>query len=96
MCLIQNPHTESRSRLFKLTGTKMHYINYIPHHHSLLAIHNNSATCKRCRIHPDRVIIANSVENLFVVLFIFLGWGETESTWYVCHCLAYCTDPDGR
>jgi hypothetical protein len=23
----------------------------------------------------------------------FLGWGETESTWYVGHCLAYGTRP---
>jgi hypothetical protein len=23
--------------------------------------------------------------------FSFLEWGETESTWYVGHCLAYCT-----
>jgi hypothetical protein len=21
------------------------------------------------------------------------GWGETESTWYVGHYLAYCTSP---
>jgi hypothetical protein len=25
--------------------------------------------------------------------FGFLGWGETESTWYVGHCLVYCTSP---
>jgi hypothetical protein len=25
--------------------------------------------------------------------FSFLGWGETESTWYVGHYLAYCTSP---
>jgi hypothetical protein len=25
--------------------------------------------------------------------FCFLGWGETESTWYCGHCLAYCTSP---
>jgi hypothetical protein len=24
----------------------------------------------------------------------FLGWGETESTWYVGHYLAYCTSPE--
>jgi hypothetical protein len=26
-----------------------------------------------------------------IVFFSFLGWGETESTWYVGHWLAYCT-----
>jgi hypothetical protein len=25
---------------------------------------------------------------------LLLGWGETESTWYVGHYLAYCTSPD--
>jgi hypothetical protein len=24
----------------------------------------------------------------------FLGWGETELSWYVGHKLAYCTSPD--
>jgi hypothetical protein len=28
--------------------------------------------------------------------FNFLGWGETESTWYVGHYLAYCTSPGGE
>jgi hypothetical protein len=31
-----------------------------------------------------------SVENFF---FSFIGSGETESTWYVGHYLAYCTSP---
>jgi hypothetical protein len=25
--------------------------------------------------------------------FLFLVWGETESTWHVGHCLPYCTSP---
>jgi hypothetical protein len=29
----------------------------------------------------------------FVSIFSFFGLGETESTWYVCHHLAYCTSP---
>jgi hypothetical protein len=29
-------------------------------------------------------------------LFVFVRWGETESTWYVAHCLAYCTSPGSR
>jgi hypothetical protein len=24
---------------------------------------------------------------------LFVGWSETESTWYVCRFLAYCTRP---
>jgi hypothetical protein len=24
---------------------------------------------------------------------LFFSWGETESTWYCGHCLAYCTTP---
>jgi hypothetical protein len=28
----------------------------------------------------------------FIVVFFFLGWGETESTWYVGHTLAYWTN----
>jgi hypothetical protein len=31
-------------------------------------------------------------EEVFLVsFFTFLGWGETESTWYVGYCLVYCT-----
>jgi hypothetical protein len=26
-------------------------------------------------------------------IFLGVGWGGTESTWYVGHCLAYCTSP---
>jgi hypothetical protein len=26
----------------------------------------------------------------------FLRWGETESTWYIDHYLAYCTSPGQR
>jgi hypothetical protein len=29
----------------------------------------------------------------YTILSFFLGWGETESTWYVGHYLAYCTGP---
>jgi hypothetical protein len=28
-----------------------------------------------------------------VFFFGFVRWGETESTWYIGHCLAYCTSP---
>jgi hypothetical protein len=28
-----------------------------------------------------------------VFLFNFVDWGETESTWYVGHCVAYFTSP---
>jgi hypothetical protein len=28
-----------------------------------------------------------------LVLLLFFSWGETESTWYCDHCLAYCTSP---
>jgi hypothetical protein len=28
-----------------------------------------------------------------VFLVFFVGWGKTESTWYVGHYLAYCTSP---
>jgi hypothetical protein len=31
--------------------------------------------------------------DVFSSFFSFLGWGETESTWYVGHYLAYCTSP---
>jgi hypothetical protein len=30
---------------------------------------------------------------VFFFFFSFLGWGETVSTWYVGHKLAYCTNP---
>jgi hypothetical protein len=29
--------------------------------------------------------------NYYAVFVSFLGWGETESTWYTGHYLAYCT-----
>jgi hypothetical protein len=29
-------------------------------------------------------------------LTIYFSWGETKSTWYWSHCLAYCTTPDDR
>jgi hypothetical protein len=28
------------------------------------------------------------------LFFSFFGWGETKYTWYVGHCLAYCTSPE--
>jgi hypothetical protein len=31
--------------------------------------------------------------SFFYFFFNFLRWGKTESTWYVCHELAYCTSP---
>jgi hypothetical protein len=39
----------------------------------------------------------SSTELVTFIIFsfcgFFFGWGETESTWYVGHCLAYCTSP---
>jgi hypothetical protein len=34
-----------------------------------------------------------SRSNNFFFFFSLLGWGETESTWYDGHCLAYPTSP---
>jgi hypothetical protein len=31
--------------------------------------------------------------TFWLSFFSFLGWGDTESTWYVAHKLAYCTSP---
>jgi hypothetical protein len=28
--------------------------------------------------------------NYYAMLVSYLGWGQTESTWYVGHYLAYC------
>jgi hypothetical protein len=28
------------------------------------------------------------------IFIIFLGWGKTESTWYIGHYLAYCSSPE--
>jgi hypothetical protein len=36
----------------------------------------------------------NCTKNITVILSLsFLGWGETDSTWYVGHYWAYCTNP---
>jgi hypothetical protein len=32
-------------------------------------------------------------QNCIILKFKFFSWGETESTWYCGHCLAYCTSP---
>jgi hypothetical protein len=32
----------------------------------------------------------------FFSFLSFMVWGVTESTWYVSHCLAYCTSPGGE
>jgi hypothetical protein len=36
-----------------------------------------------------------SLETLVInfLFFKFLGWGESESIWYISHYLAYCTSP---
>jgi hypothetical protein len=31
-------------------------------------------------------------QHCYTRLSSFLRWGETESTWYIGHCLAYCTN----
>jgi hypothetical protein len=47
----------------------------------------------------DWIIAIKQLGNtLYIVIsdcsfFSFFGWGETESTWYVGHYLAYCTSP---
>jgi hypothetical protein len=33
---------------------------------------------------------------IIIIIVSFLRWGETESTWYVGHYLAYCTSPNIR
>jgi hypothetical protein len=39
---------------------------------------------------PNRIV--HTVDSHFDVNHVrFLGWGETESTWYVGHNLSYCT-----
>jgi hypothetical protein len=40
-----------------------------------------------------RHIPESSNLHSFFFFFGFLGWGETESTWYVGHYLAYRTNP---
>jgi hypothetical protein len=32
-------------------------------------------------------------DSILIFFFSFLGCGETESTWYVCHYFACCTSP---
>jgi hypothetical protein len=39
--------------------------------------------------------LISEIELLRYTVISFLGWGETESTWYVGHYLAYCTAPGG-
>jgi hypothetical protein len=34
--------------------------------------------------------------DFLLVFFSFSGWGETESTWYVGHCLPIVPAPDDR
>jgi hypothetical protein len=31
--------------------------------------------------------------RVYIYILVSWGWGETESTWYVDHCLAYCASP---
>jgi hypothetical protein len=38
-------------------------------------------------------IFSTILLSQFSSFFSFLGWGETESTWYVGHWLASCTSP---
>jgi hypothetical protein len=45
------------------------------------------AVCNLCGVGPRRV------ELCFFVVISFVGWGETESTWYFDQYLAYCTSP---
>jgi hypothetical protein len=42
-----------------------------------------------------RLCVSLVVQVAVLILFFtdFLGWGETESTCYVGHYLAYCTSP---
>jgi hypothetical protein len=35
----------------------------------------------------------NAVQFFLYFSLLFFSWGETESTWYCGHCLAYCTSP---
>jgi hypothetical protein len=39
---------------------------------------------------PAPASVRNAASSCF---FSFLGWGETESTWYVGQYFAYCTSP---
>jgi hypothetical protein len=38
-------------------------------------------------------LISSTKHAIQLFSFKFLWWGETESIWYVAHCLAYCTSP---
>jgi hypothetical protein len=40
--------------------------------------------------------IMTPIYRLISFIFNVVGWGETESTWYVGHYLAYCTSPGWR
>jgi hypothetical protein len=59
------------------------YLSHVlsPHSHSIYFI-------PRLRLSSPQVYTAKA----FRLKFIF-SWGETESTWYCGHCLAYCTSP---
>jgi hypothetical protein len=48
------------------------------------------------RMHTELLFTASSL--IVIICWIstfplFFSWGETESTWYCGHCLAYCTSP---
>jgi hypothetical protein len=44
-------------------------------------------------IHRRMTELMNPKGSIDSFFFSFLGWGGTEFTWYVGHCLAYCTSP---
>jgi hypothetical protein len=49
--------------------------------------------CLRRNVFIELLPSNGSILHNIMIFFSFWVWGETESTWYVGHYLAYCTSP---